>query len=90
MADVIEGVDWVKANHIKPAVANMSLGGNTLASVNTAVSKLSAAGVFVAVAAGNHNVNACTASPASAASAYTSAASTPSCIRRSTCAAPRS
>jgi len=22
-ADVIEGIDWVKANHIKPAVANM-------------------------------------------------------------------
>ncbi|MBA3747625.1 MAG: S8 family peptidase [Solirubrobacterales bacterium] len=75
-ADVIEGVDWVKANHIKPAVANMSLGGGALTSVNTAVNNLSAAGVFVAVAAGNDNVNACTASPASAASAYTTASST--------------
>ena len=75
-ADVIEGVDWVKANHIKPAVANMSLGGGALASVNTAVNNLVAAGVFVAVSAGNDNVNACTASPASAGSAYTTASST--------------
>ena len=75
-ADVIEGVDWVRANHIKPAVANMSLGGGALASVNTAVNNLVAAGVFVAVSAGNDNVNACTASPASAASAYTTASST--------------
>ena len=75
-SDVIEGVDWVKANHIKPAVANMSLGGGALASVNTAVGNLVAAGVFVSVSAGNDNVNACTQSPASAGSAYTTASST--------------
>src|SRR5256885_2874911 len=26
-SDVIAGVDWVSANHVNPAVANMSLGG---------------------------------------------------------------
>src|SRR5207249_375854 len=34
---VIAGVDWVTANHIKPAVANMSLGGEPSTSLDTAV-----------------------------------------------------
>jgi subtilisin family serine protease len=73
---VIAGVDWVKANAIKPAVANMSLGGGASASVDTAVANLVASGVFVAVAAGNDNVDACTQSPARAGTAYTTASST--------------
>jgi subtilisin family serine protease len=76
IAGVISGVDWVRNNHIKPAVANMSLGGGFSASLNTAVNSLSDAGVFVAVAAGNNNADACSYSPASAANATTVAAST--------------
>ncbi|MBW3573054.1 MAG: S8 family peptidase [Gemmatimonadetes bacterium] len=64
---IIAGVDWVRANHIKPAVANMSLGGGASTSVDDAVKNLSNAGVFVAVAAGNSNANACNYSPARAA-----------------------
>jgi subtilisin family serine protease len=73
---VISGMDWVAANHRKPAVANMSLGGGTNTSVNDAATRLSNAGVFVAVAAGNDNANACNYSPAAAAGVTTVAAST--------------
>ena len=75
---IIAAVDWVRTNHIKPAVANMSLGGGFSSSLNTAVSNLHNAGVFVAVAAGNSNANACNYSPASASTVYTTAASTSS------------
>jgi subtilisin family serine protease len=63
---IIAGIDWVRANHIKPAVANLSLGGGFSSATNTAVTNLANAGVFVAVAAGNDNQDACTKSPASA------------------------
>ena len=35
---VIAGVDWVTANHVSPAVANMSLGGGVSTALDTAVS----------------------------------------------------
>ena len=73
---VIAGMNWVASNHIKPAVANMSLGGGFSSSSNTAANNLASAGVFLAVAAGNSNADACNASPASAANATTVAAST--------------
>ena len=73
---IIAGVDWVRQNRVNPAVANMSLGGGYSSSLNTAVSNLSNSGVFVAVAAGNSNANACNYSPASASVAFTVAAST--------------
>ncbi|HLM68065.1 MAG TPA: S8 family serine peptidase, partial [Longimicrobium sp.] len=73
---VISGMDWVAANHQKPAVANMSLGGGANQSVDDAASRLSDAGVFVAIAAGNDNANACNYSPARAARTTTVAAST--------------
>ena len=75
---IIAGMDWVRLNHIKPAVANMSLGGGYSSSVNTAANNLSNAGVFVAVAAGNSNANACNYSPASAANVTSVASSTSS------------
>lgn len=37
-AGVIAGVDWVTANHVKPAVANMSLGGGASSTLDAAVS----------------------------------------------------
>jgi len=63
---VIEGVDWVTANAIKPAVANMSLGGGTSTALDNAVRESAASGVFYAVAAGNDGANACNSSPARA------------------------
>jgi serine protease len=68
---VIAGMDWVTANHVKPAVANMSLGGGASTATDDAVTSMTNAGVTVAVAAGNDNANACNYSPARAASAIT-------------------
>jgi len=72
---VIAGMDFVASNHAARAVANMSLGGGFSSAVNSAVARMTNAGVFLAVAAGNSNANACNSSPSSAASAYTTAAS---------------
>lgn len=75
-SQIIAGIDFVRANHVKPAVANMSLGGGRSTALNDATTNLWNAGVFVAVAAGNDDVDACTASPASATGAFTAASST--------------
>lgn len=68
---VIAGMDWVAANHIKPAVANMSLGGGASTATDDAVTRMHNAGVTVVVAAGNDNSNACNYSPARAPVAIT-------------------
>ncbi len=73
---VIAGVDWVRANAIKPAVANMSLGGSASSTLDTSVSNAIASGVVFAIAAGNDNANACNYSPARVASAITVGATT--------------
>lgn len=80
---VIAGVDWVRNNHIAPAVANMSLGGGASSALDTAVNNLSNAGVAIAVAAGNSNANACNSSPARAANAITVGSTTQSDSRSS-------
>ncbi len=73
---VIAGMDWVASNHIKPAVANMSLGGGASDAIDDAVGRMYDAGVPVIVAAGNGNragreQDACGYSPARAPNAYT-------------------
>ncbi len=80
---VIAGMDWVAANAQKPAVANMSLGGGYSTATNSAIARLTAANVFVAVAAGNSGQDACRSSPASAPTATTVAASTKTDARAS-------
>ncbi|MEA2765177.1 MAG: hypothetical protein QOK07_1581, partial [Gemmatimonadaceae bacterium] len=68
---VIAGIDWVTANRVLPAVANMSLGGGLSTTLNQAVARAVAAGVTFAVAAGNSTANACNSSPSSEPSAIT-------------------
>lgn len=70
-AGVIAGVNWVTANNVKPAVANMSLGGGYSFAVNSAVDKSIKAGVVYVLAAGNSDADACYYSPASTANAIT-------------------
>jgi subtilisin family serine protease len=61
---IIAGVDWVTANHVKPAVANMSIGGGAMQSVDDAITASINAGVVYAIAAGNNSYDACFYSPA--------------------------
>jgi subtilisin family serine protease len=83
VAGVIAGVDWVTGNHIKPAVANMSLGGGASTSLDDAVRRSIAGGVTYAVAAGNGDFigrqqPACNYSPARVREALTVGATTSS------------
>lgn len=65
-SDVIKGVDWVTANAVKPAIANMSLSGSAVQSLDDAVIKSADSGVFYSIAAGNVADDACKYSPARA------------------------
>ena len=80
---IIAGIDWVRANHVKPAVANMSLGGPASSATDTATNNLINAGVTVVVAAGNNNANACNYSPARVANAITVGSTTSTDARSS-------
>ncbi|MFE9193230.1 S8 family serine peptidase [Micromonospora sp. NPDC007208] len=83
-AGVIGGVDWVTANAIKPAVANMSLGGGANSSLDNAVRNSIASGVTYGLAAGNDNgANACNTSPARTTEAITVGSTTSSDARSS-------
>ncbi|MEU3554234.1 S8 family peptidase [Streptomyces fragilis] len=81
-AGVIDGVDWVASNAVKPAVANMSLGGGASSTLDTAVRNAIASGVTFAVAAGNESVTA-TGSPARVSEAITVGATTSTDARAS-------
>ncbi len=80
---VIAGIDWVAGSSLRPAVANMSLGGGKSTAVNAAVAGAVSQGVTMVVAAGNSNADACSYSPASEPSAITVGASTSSDARAS-------
>ncbi|GAA5532708.1 S8 family peptidase [Deinococcus aluminii] len=73
---VIAGINWAVSNKSGPAVANMSLGGGASQAVDDAVSGATSQNLVMAVAGGNDNVDACTSSPARAASAITVGATT--------------
>jgi subtilisin family serine protease len=66
-SSVLKGVDWVTANAVKPAVANMSLAGPASKTLDEAVRKSARSGVFYTLAAGDNSAgNACKFSPARA------------------------
>jgi subtilisin family serine protease len=68
---VVAGIDWVTANKIHPAVANMSLGGGPSEATDIAVMNSISAGIVYVVSAGNDSTLACNQSPARVAEALT-------------------
>ena len=75
-AQVVAGIEWVTANAVKPAVANMSLGGGADTALDNAVRASVASGVTYSIAAGNgflglFALDACTQSPARVTQAIT-------------------
>lgn len=84
IADVIAGIDWVTANAVRPAVANMSLGGAANTALDTAVRNSIRSGVTYAVPAGSSAGNAANFSPARVVEALTVGATD-----RNDCVAPQ-
>lgn len=72
---VIQGVEWVTENAVKPAVVNMSIGGATYEPLDVAIENSIATGINYALSAGNSDSDACEYSPARAPSAITVGAS---------------
>ncbi|MEV0608988.1 S8 family peptidase [Polymorphospora rubra] len=70
-AGVIAGVDWITANAVRPAVANLSLGGGASTALDNAVRRSINAGITYAIAAGNSGVPAANTSPARVTQALT-------------------
>lgn len=82
-SQIIAGVDWVRNNAVKPATANMSLGGGLSSALNSAVTNAINAGITFVVAAGNSSADACLYSPAATPAALTIGSTTSSDARSS-------
>jgi len=68
---LISGIDFVRGNAVKPAVASMSVGGGAYQALDNAIANLVNSGIAAVVAAGNDNKDACNYSPARAPLAIT-------------------
>jgi subtilisin family serine protease len=64
--EIIAGIDWITANHRRPSIVNLSIGGDYDRNFNLAVERSIAAGIVYVAAAGNDNKDLSGNSPASA------------------------
>ncbi|MFD8143419.1 S8 family serine peptidase [Streptomyces sp. NPDC059708] len=80
LSHILRGLDWMVKDAtrgglpLRPAVANMSLGGSRSPSMDAAVIRAVAYGITVTVAAGNEGRDACSGSPSGVPQALTVAA----------------
>ena len=65
LSDLMLGIEWVTANHVAPAVVNISINAaGTSPGLNNSINNSIAAGVHYVVSAGNFNADACGFLPA--------------------------
>ena len=61
---MLSAIDWVTNNHVKPAVANVSIGMDAVSTtVENAITRSIASGVSYSLSAGNETIDACGHSP---------------------------
>lgn len=88
-SSMVAGLDWIRANHVKPSVAVASLGYTTaigytvwqMSAIDIAAANLINAGVPLVASAGNDSGNACNVSPGRVRAAITVGAMLESGVR---------
>lgn len=82
VSQLISGIDWVTANRINPAVANISITASGISTaIESAIATSISSGVTYTIAAGNNGLDACNYSPGHLASAITVGATSASDAR---------
>lgn len=83
--ELVEAMDWINANHQKPALVNMSINfafftNNERLQINAAIDRLISSGITLVAAAGNHTSDYCSYYPASLEKAIIVGAASPANI----------
>ncbi|MFD0593487.1 S8 family serine peptidase [Catellatospora coxensis] len=82
-SSAVAAVNWVRTNHVKPAVANTSWNMTYSSTLATALTNMMNAGVFLATSAGNTGGNSCDRLPRNLTASLVVAATTSTDARAS-------